>query len=75
MFSEIADFNYHHNINYVYISIFLTYLYGEYKYMKGVKINNKKFKKIEKYDKIYRSTKEIICIFIFIFTKDIQHVM
>jgi hypothetical protein len=75
MFTEITNFSYHHNVNYAYISIFLTYLYGEYKYIKGVKINNNKLKKIDRYDKIYRNAKEIIYIFLFIFTKDIQHVM
>jgi len=75
MFTEITNFSYHHNVNYTYISIFLTYLYGEYKYIKGVKINNNKLKKIDKYDKIYRNAKEIIYIFLFIFTKDIQHVL
>lgn len=75
MITMFTEFNYHNHANYAYISIFLTVLYGEYKYMKGVNTINEKFKKIDKYDKVYKNVREILYIFIFIFTKDIQHAM
>jgi len=75
LITEITNFHYNNHTNYVYISIFLTYLYGEYKYLKGTNKNNEKFKKIDNYEKIYRNTKEILYVFIFIFTKDVQHVL
>jgi hypothetical protein len=71
----VTGFNYHNHANYAYLSIFLTVLYGEYKYMKGANTINEKFKKIDKYDKVYKNVREILYIFIFIFTKDIQHAM
>ena len=70
LFIEMNHFN-NHNLN-SYISMIIIYLYGEYKYIKGSK-RTEKLQKIDKYDNMYRNFKEIIYIFIFIFTKDVQH--
>ena len=72
LFIGINNFN-DHNLN-SYISMIIIYLYGEYKYIKGSK-SKEKLQKIDKYDNMYRNFKEIIYIFIFIFTKDVQHAM
>lgn len=74
LFVEIYNFNFDNVSNYSYASLIMIYLYGEYKYMKGSK-SKEKLQKIDKYDKMYRNFKEIIYIFLFIFTKDVQHVM
>jgi hypothetical protein len=78
MFAVISEFDFH-STNYIYISIFLTYLYGEYKFLRGSQISKfdkiEKLKKIDKYDKIYRITRDIMFIIIFTFTKDIQRVI
>ena len=78
LFSLISEFDYH-STNYIYISIFLTYLYGEYKFLRGSQISKfdklEKLKKIDKYDKIYRISRDIMFIIIFTFTKDIQRVI
>jgi len=72
LFIEMNNFNYH-NVN-SYISMIIIYSYGEYKYMKGSK-TKEKLQRIDKYDNMYRNFKELIYIFIFIFTKDVQHAM
>lgn len=78
LFALISKFDYH-STNYIYISIFITYLYGEYKFLRGAQISKfdklEKLKKIDKYDKIYRITRDIMFIIIFTFTKDIQRVI
>jgi len=77
IFTEVTEFDYHSK-SYFYMSIFLTYIYGQYKYMKGSQTNEmkiQKLKKIEKYERIDRLTREIIFIILFIFTKDVQRVM
>jgi hypothetical protein len=70
IFTEITEFNYH-SINLTFISLFITYMYGQYKYMEGSKI--KKIEKFDKYRKINRITREILFIILFIFTKDVQN--
>ena len=72
IFAEVTEFNIH-TTNYIYISILLTYIYGQYKFMKGSETI--KLKKIEKYEKIERIIREIFFIIIFIFTKDVQRVL
>ena len=72
IFTEVTEFNYHSN-SYLYASILITYLYGQYKFMKGSQIQ--KLKKIEKYERIDRFTREILFIVLFIFTKDVQRAM
>lgn len=78
LFALISKFDYH-STNYIYISIFITYLYGEYKFLRGTQISKfdklEKLKKIDKYDKIYRITRDIMFIIVFTFTKDIQRVI
>jgi hypothetical protein len=72
IFAEIAEM--HYSFDYLYFSIFLTYAYGYYKYTQGAESYQiDKFKKIEKFDRIDRITKEIIFIFLFIFTKDVKN--
>ena len=67
--------NYHSDPNTLfYISIILSYLYGQYKYMEGSQSSVDKFKQIESYVKIEKFTREICVILLFIFTKDIQRV-
>jgi len=67
--------NYHSDPNTLfYISIILSYLYGQYKYMEGSQSSIDKYNKIEYYAKIEKITREICVILLFIFTKDIQRV-
>lgn len=72
LFIEMNNFNFDNLSNYSYVSIIMIYLYGQYKYIKGSK-TTEKLQKIDKYSNIYRNFKELIYIFIFIFTKDVQH--
>ena len=71
---QLSQFNYH-STDYFYISIFITYLYGQYKYFKGSESCqiDAKWGKFDKYQKINRITREIIFILFVIFTKDIQN--
>jgi len=71
---QLSQFNYH-STDYFYISIFITYLYGQYKYFKGSESCQieEKLGKFDKYKKINRITREIIFILFVIFTKDLQN--
>ena len=73
VFKEIVDMHYT-TYSYLYLSMFLTYAYGYYKFTQGSQsCQLEKFKKIEKFDKVNRLTKELIFIILFIFTKDVQN--
>ena len=76
-FEEVINIPYyipmHHDNNYVFISIFATYLYGQWKYNMGEKETYMKLKKIEKYNSIYNIYKKIVFIFLFMFFKDVKN--
>lgn len=71
---QLTQFNYH-STDYFYISVFITYLYGQYKFFKGSESCqiDTKLGKFDKYQKVSRITKEIIFIIFVIFTKDVQN--
>ena len=71
IFFEISNINFH-SFNYFYVSFFITYLYGQYKYNEGLNIN--KFEKFDQYIKIKKIVSEILFLIMFIFTKDVQNV-
>ena len=72
VFAEISEM--HYSVDYLYFSIFLTYAYGYYKFKQGAEsCQIDKFRKIEKFDRVNRLTKELIFIILFIFTKDVQN--
>jgi len=78
VFEEILNSPYyiptshHHNNQYVIVSLFVTYLYGQWKYVMGSKEQYAKLKRIDKYNNIYRLYRKIIIIFLFMFFKDVQ---
>jgi hypothetical protein len=74
---QVTQFNYH-SIDYFYISIFITYLYGQYKFLKGsesCQIDTKleKLEKFDKYQKVSRITREVLFILFILFSKDVQN--
>ena len=71
---QLTQFNYH-STDYFYISIFITYLYGQYKFFKGSESCqiDMKLEKFDKYKKVYRITREILFILFIIFSKDVQN--
>ena len=77
VFTEISEMHFSFNylsFNYLYFSLFITYAYGYYKFTQGEEsCQIDKFRKINKFDRVDRITKEIIFIILFIFTKDVQH--
>jgi hypothetical protein len=73
VFVQISDLLYNPS-NYIIYTFLLTYLYGQYKFLKGSQSSSKlyKFKKIGRFNKIDKIIKEIIFILFLVFTKDIQ---
>lgn len=71
---QLTQFDYH-STDYFYISVFVTYLYGQYKFFKGSESCqiDTKLGKLYKYQKVSRITREIIFIIFVIFTKDVQN--
>jgi len=71
---QVTQFNYH-SIDYFYISIFITYLYGQYKFLKGSESCqiDAKLEKFDKYQKVSRITREILFILFILFSKDVQN--
>jgi len=71
---QVTQFNYH-SIDYFYISIFITYLYGQYKFLKGSESCqiDTKLEKFDKYQKVSRITREILFILFILFSKDVQN--
>ena len=71
---QLTQFNYH-STDYFYISIFITYLYGQYRYFKGSENCqiDERLGKFDKYQKINRITREVLFILFVIFTKDVQN--
>ena len=80
IFEEIANIPYyipthHHENDYLFVSFFATYLYGQWKYNMGAREQYAKFKKIDKYKSIYNDYKKIAFIFLFMFFKDVKNVI
>lgn len=71
---QLSQMNYHSN-NYFYISILITYLYGQYKYFEGSDNCNieTKLEKFDKYKNASRTTNEILFILFIIFSKDVPN--
>jgi len=72
-FSSIIPYH-HHQSDLFSISLFVTYLFGQFKYNTGEKEQYKKLKKIDRYKKVYNKYRNISLIILLIFFKDIENV-
>jgi hypothetical protein len=80
IFEEVVNIPYyvpthHHENEYLFVSLFATYLYGQWKYNMGAREEYAKFKKIDKYNSIYNYYKKVIIIILFMFFKDVKNVL
>jgi len=71
IFIEVSEIN-SNPTNYIYLSIVLSFIYGQWKFYNGTQNKIQKFKKIDTYTKIERVTKDILFIILFAFMKDVQ---
>ena len=57
---------------YIYLSIVLTVLYGQWRFYSGSQIKIQKLRKIDRYTRVESVIKNIVFLFIIIFMKDIE---
>lgn len=73
---QVFDFNLNSHNMYIFSSLLLVVSYGQWKYYDAITISDKinKFRKIDKYSRIEKTTKEILFLIAFLFVKDVQSV-
>ena len=67
----------HNHTIYIFFSVFILYVYGQWKFYDGT-INyaqRQKWRKINKYYRIEKISKELLFVILFIFMKDVQSVL
>jgi len=73
-FSSILPYHHHQN-DFLTISLFATYLYGQFKYTTGEKQQYDKLKKLDRYKKFYNTYRNITFIILLMFFKDVESVI
>jgi hypothetical protein len=71
--SAIIPYHHHQN-NFLFVSLFGTYIFGQIRYVMGEKEQYMKLKKLERYKKIYNLYRSITLFFLFLFFKDVEGV-
>jgi hypothetical protein len=73
---QVFDFNLNSHNMYIFSSLLLVVAYGQWKYYDAISLTEKlnKFRKIDKYSRIEKTTKEILFLIAFLFIKDVQSV-
>jgi len=69
---QFTPMDIHPSTAYVYASIVITVIYGQWRFYSGSQTKYDKFKKIEKYAREERILRNIIFLIIMIFMKDIE---
>jgi hypothetical protein len=72
-FSSILPYHYHQS-DLVSISLFGTYLFGQFKYVMGEKEQYEKLKKLDRYKRLYNIYRSITFIMLLMFFKDVESV-
>ena len=73
---QVFDFNLNRHNLYIFSSLMLVVAYGQWKYYDAITVSERlnKFRKIDKYSRIEKTTKEILFLIAFLFIKDVQSV-
>ena len=58
--------------SYIYLSIALTVLYGQWKFYDGSQIKYNKLRKLDRFSQVEKVIKNILFLFILVFLKDIE---
>lgn len=71
---QVSDIHYGNSGVYWFGSILFIYLYGQIKYYDGsMGVKNDRFRKITKFSRVEKTTKELLYLILFIFMKDVPH--
>jgi hypothetical protein len=71
LFSQITEFHYVPS-DYIFISVLLTLLYSQVKYLDGYD-KKSQILKITKYEKCERFIRELVFVLLLVFTRDVQN--
>ena len=71
--SSIVPYHHHHN-ELISMSLFGTYVFGQFKYIMGEKEQYEKLKKLDRYKKLYNIYRNLIFILLLMFFKDVESV-
>ena len=74
---QVVDFNFNNHNIYIFTTLFMLTLYGQWKYYDGLSVQMQldKYRKIDKYSRMEKMTKELLFLLAFLLVKDVQSVV
>ena len=74
MVFQVVDFNLNNHNIYIFSTLFILIMYGQWKYYDGFSVQTQidKYRKIDKYSRMEKMTKELLFFLAFLLVKDVQ---
>jgi hypothetical protein len=74
---QVVDFNFNNHNIYIFTTLFMLTLYGQWKYYDGLSVQTQldKYRKIDKFSRMEKMTKELLFLLAFLLVKDVQSVV